>query len=65
VTLGGPAEPRRSAAGGAFFGNSAIFDDICPPHAQPNYSSEAVAGGAIFGDFRRFVWGPIETIENG
>ena len=28
VTLGGPAEPPRSAAGGAFFGKSAIFDDI-------------------------------------
>jgi hypothetical protein len=37
VTLGDPAEPRRSAAGGAIFGNSAIFDDMCPPRARPNY----------------------------
>jgi hypothetical protein len=41
VTLEDPAEPRRSAAGGAFPGNSAIFDDLCmcPPHARPNYRS--------------------------
>ena len=53
--LGGPAEPRRSAAGGAFSGNSAIFDDICPPRAQPSYHGRHRR--CDFGDFRRFVWG--------
>ena len=54
-------EIRRKRAN---FGNSAIFDDICPPRARPNY--HAAAGGAIFGDFRRFVWGPaIQTFVSG
>jgi hypothetical protein len=42
-----------------FFSATAIFDNInmCLPRARPNYRSRRL-GGAIFGDFRRFVLGP-------
>jgi hypothetical protein len=64
VTLGGPAEPGGSAAGGAFPGNSAIFDNMCPPRTRPNcHSDTAAAGGAIFGDLYgappyKYLYGP-------
>ena len=63
---------RRFAAGGAFPGNnSAIFDDIfdtkfstrvCVRRARGQTIAAAAAGGAIFGDFRRFIWGPVVQI---
>jgi hypothetical protein len=48
VTLGGPAEPRRSAVGGAFFfGDLEFFDDMCPrahaaglPHSDRSYDKK-------------------------
>ena len=52
VTLGGPNSLRRSAAGGAFCGNSATYDDIF--RRARDWTSAAAAGGAVFGDFRRF-----------
>ena len=56
-----PAEPRRSTAGAALFSAIQRFLTICVRRAR-GQTTAAAAGGAIFGDFRRFVWGPAVQI---
>jgi hypothetical protein len=46
----------------AFSANSAIFDDIIQLYVSAARAAKlrtaAATGGAIFGDFWQFVWGP-------